>query len=432
MTNQFAFTNRRMTDLPTPDKGRVYYSDFGSPQSVPGLRCAVMSTGVKSFVVVRKLNGKTKFVTLGKFPDISVDTARKLARERIAEVARGVDPNAEKKAERVRGVTLGEVFDDYLKDRKLADNTRGNYRTTLRKYLYDWQNKPLREITRDMVIRRHTDITEGDMNPGPDYRQADMGASAAAANKTMRVLRALFQYADVRYETTPGPVKNFDNPVAGLTALKKWNREGRRDGRIMVSELESWFQAVIGLKVDGDEFDNTAADYLLFLLLTGLRRREASNLKWTDVNMRSRFFTIWKTKNHEPHKLPLPDYLMGVLKARQGRFSSEYVFPGPDLEKPINDPRRQVDLVRRQSGVQFTLHDLRRTFSTVAESLDISHYALKALLNHSGGRDVTGNHYVKIDVERLRKPMETITGYFLKCGGVVVSPSVSVIQAGRG
>jgi len=238
----------------------------------------------------------------------------------------------------------------------------------------------------------------------------------------------LFRYAGIRYEDTSAV--NLDNPVTRLTALKAWNREGRRDGRILPNELPDWFQAVLTLKDSGAEFDTTASDYLVFLLMTGLRRREASNLKWADVNLKAGFFTVWQTKNHEPHKLPLPGYLLTMLKGRPKH--GEFVFPGPDLKKPLNDPRLQIEQVRRQAGVTFTLHDLRRTFATTAESLDISHYALKALLNHSGGRDVTGDHYIRVDVERLRKPMQAICDYFLRVAGVVPTAPVVGLHSHAG
>jgi len=70
--------------------------------------------------------------------------------------------------------------------------------------------------------------------------------------------------------------------------------------------------------------------------------------------------------------------------------------------------------VTKLSDVKFTLHDLRRTFTTVAESLDISAYALKRLLNHKIKNDVTFDYIIK-DVERLRKPMQQITNYLLDC-----------------
>ena len=64
------------------------------------------------------------------------------------------------------------------------------------------------------------------------------------------------------------------------------------------------------------------------------------------------------------------------------------------------------------SGVTFTLHDLRRTFITAAERLDIPAYALKRLINHKDPNDVTEG-YIIFDVERLRVPMQKITDFFM-------------------
>ena len=66
-----------------------------------------------------------------------------------------------------------------------------------------------------------------------------------------------------------------------------------------------------------------------------------------------------------------------------------------------------------QSGVRFTLHDLRRNFITVAESLDIPHYALKRLLNHRLTGDVTAG-YIVSDPERLRGPVEAVAARILE------------------
>jgi integrase len=79
------------------------------------------------------------------------------------------------------------------------------------------------------------------------------------------------------------------------------------------------------------------------------------------------------------------------------------------------------------SEVSFTVHDLRRTFITIAESLDIPAYALKRLLNHKMNSDITAG-YIIIDVERLRKPMEQISEYLLKCMGIIKSAEITEIS----
>lgn len=87
-----------------------------------------------------------------------------------------------------------------------------------------------------------------------------------------------------------------------------------------------------------------------------------------------------------------------------------------------------MNAVAEASGVRFTPHDLRRTFITIAEGLDIPAYALKRLLNHKSGADVTGG-YLVIDTERLRDPMERITGFILKAAGVMQSADVVALRA---
>ena len=70
-----------------------------------------------------------------------------------------------------------------------------------------------------------------------------------------------------------------------------------------------------------------------------------------------------------------------------------------------------------ESEVSFTVHDLRRTFITIAESLNISAYSLKRLLNHKMTNDVTAGYFIT-DVERLRVPMQKITDYMLAQIGI--------------
>lgn len=156
-----------------------------------------------------------------------------------------------------------------------------------------------------------------------------------------------------------------------------------------------------------------ARDFLLLLLFTGMRRSEAQRLRWQDVDLKDWTLVVPETKNGEPLMLPLSDFLVELLTARhEAKGQSEFVFPGDGIIGHLKEPKRFIAKVRSASGVEFTLHDLRRTFITIAESLDISAYALKRLLNHKGGRDVTTG-YIVLSVERLRKPMQKIADRLL-------------------
>ena len=124
-------------------------------------------------------------------------------------------------------------------------------------------------------------------------------------------------------------------------------------------------------------------------------------------------------------RLALERFLYTLLKRRHAETgkSSPFVFPGEGVKGYLNEPGKQMKHVMAKSGVTFTLHDLRRTFITVAESLDISAYAVKRLANHKMVNDVTAG-YIIGDVERLRVPMQRIADYFLKCAGITVAGNV--------
>jgi integrase len=181
----------------------------------------------------------------------------------------------------------------------------------------------------------------------------------------------------------------------------------RRQTFIKSYVLAAWSQGVAGLQ------NETLRDYLLLILFTGLRRQEAAQLQWNQVDLKAKTLKIAGTKNREPHSLPLSDFLHNLLIRRKKTSASDYVFPGPGKGGYIIEPRKQMAKVIETTGIQFTVHDLRRTFITIAESLDIPAYALKRLLNHKMSGDVTAG-YIILDVERLRKPMQMIADFILR------------------
>src|SRR5690606_14529298 len=159
---------------------------------------------------------------------------------------------------------------------------------------------------------------------------------------------------------------------------------------------------------------------------------------WANVDLEARTFTLEDTKNRESHTLPLSNVLVIMLKRRRAIAAGAYVFPGSTRgrERPpgqqdapyrrhslpvghLVNPAPQMKWIAKRSGVPFTPHDLRRTFATVAESLDIPSYALKRLLNHKMRQDVTAG-YLIITPERLREPMQRIADFILRTAGVKV------------
>lgn len=151
-----------------------------------------------------------------------------------------------------------------------------------------------------------------------------------------------------------------------------------------------------------------ARDFLLMALFTGMRKSEIAKLRWEHVNLDDHTLLVPDTKNGDPLRLPLSESLVRLPTARRASIPrGEWLFPGRGTGNHLVETKRMHHRVSEASGIRFTLYDLRRTFISIAESLDIPHYALKRLFNHRADSDVTGG-YIVIDVERLRDPVERI------------------------
>lgn len=378
---------------PPTDKDQAFYRD----DQLKGFALRVTASGVKSFVVETSIGNKVKRITLGRFGVLTAEVARNEAKKMLGQIATGIDPIAERKHAKAKGVTLKEVFIDYLKARKgLKPTTIKDYERVMKEAFAPWINKSILDITKDMVAKRHSTLGE---------------ASEARANLAMRLLRALFNFAMNQYEDSQGRSVITENPVKRLSQSRAWFRVERRQNFIKQHELKPWYEGVSKLEND------TLRDYLLLMIFTGLRRQEGAQLRWEQVDLKGKTLTIMNTKNHLNHTLPLSEFLVDLLTRRKETASSQYVFPGNGQGGFIVEPRKQMNKVIESTGIQFILHDLRRTFITLAEGLDISAYAVKRLVNHKISHDVTSG-YIIADVERLRKPMQQLSDFLCQCMGI--------------
>lgn len=377
-------------ELPKPSaegkKTQIFYRD----EQLMGFGLRITSGGARAYFVETRIDGRNKRITIGRHGQITPEQARKEAKRLLGDIVTGKDPIADKKDKRTRSVTLHETYRAYLQSRKsLKPNTLHSYKRCIELALSDWLDKPLSTITKDMVEQRHRSI--GKTNP-------------AGANNTMRVLRALFNFAMEKYESQTGKAVISTNPVNRLSKTRAWYTIKRRQTLLTPTQLKPWFEATLNLNHE------TTRDYLQFLLFTGLRRSEASQLQWMNVNFDEGTFLIPDTKNKEPHELPMSDFLREMLWSRHLVSEKVWVFPSPVNDGPLTEPRTAQVRIATLTGIEFKLHDLRRTFITIAESLDIPAYALKRLLNHKFSSDVTAG-YIVPSTERLREPMQRITDY---------------------
>lgn len=373
-----------------PATGQIFLRDA----ELKGFAVRMTAGGVKAFVVEKRVDGRVRRIKLGRYPEVTVEQARKRAQEMLEGIAGGGNPVADKQRAEFKGITLGKAFEDFLRARRnLKPKTVYDYRRLMAVAFEDWEARRLVDIRKDAVLQRHQQL--GDQR------------GEAYANLAMRFLRSVINFAIAHYEDETGRALLPENPVARITQTPSWYRSTRRQTGIRRDELARWYEAVTALGAEGAHKAMVISDYLVFLLFTGLRRQEAAQLRWSDVDLDRRTLVIPDPKNRIPLVLPLSGVAAQVLERRAAARVNGYVFAGSGAAGFLVEPRKHMVKVSIRSGIPFTLHDLRRTFITVAESLDISAYALKRLVNHRVSSDVTDG-YIVSDVERLRGPMDRI------------------------
>lgn len=265
--------------------------------------------------------------------------------------------------------TLKETFQTYLDTKNLKPKSRKVYQQVFHAYLAPFHDLPLTLISPESVLQHHKTLPK------------------IAGNLAMRLLRALFNFADVKPATQI------------MTKNKTWNREKRRKTHLTTGEdgtIREFIKGANALK------NSDLRDYLLFLLFTGLRRNEASQLSWDNVNLKAATITLPDTKNGENITLPMNSYALAILTAREpgNRLSENLVFKSSASTQCL-----------RKVGVSFCLHDLRRTFMTVGDELDMSPGLIKQLVNHKSN-DVTEGYLCR-SIERLRKASQQIGDFMV-------------------
>lgn len=376
---------------------------------------------------------KNTRIVIGGYRELTVEEAEAKASSLRQGMREGKDPVAEKKAIAPKGVTLQQVLDDYLRERgdRLRPTTKNLYVGAMRRCFSDWAGKPITQIDKKMVAERHATLSNAN---GP------RGKGEAHANQAMRILRSWFIFALSEYTDANGKPLITSNPVDVLKTKRLWNKNVCRKEFIADDDLAEWYSAVMQL-------DNaTVRDYMLLCLFTGLRRGEASRLTWDNVKLQGSKpmlrIPAADTKTNSEHVLPLPSFVWKLLeqrnKARRSekvlRIDNKYVFPGEKPGSCIVEPKRAIakvieltkqarlkSLGDEAEGIDFSLHDLRRTFSNIAGRLDIAYYKHKALMNHSVKSDVTGSNYLELNVEDLREPMEKICVHICKAANIEVA-----------
>jgi len=360
---------------------------------VKGLKLHILPSGSKKFLAVgrvRKTN-KVRTKTLGDANVLSLDDARKSARVFLTQLQLGIDANEvnaiKMSRSKLKAITLNAALDIYLTDHELKPKTIASYRYEIPKYCKAFLLKPVSAITEDEICRWYLDNKH----------------IPTTIDKAFRSFRAILQYMI-------GTKVISHNPCAAVTTRKLRYKIKPRTRRIESYNLTPFMDAWL-LLMRKNFINPLQGDFVLWLLMTGCRLNEARTLKWSDFDNEQLTITILDTKNGHPHVLPLTPLMSDLLNRRKmsNPIKNPYIFParqGRSLSESnhLTDCRKTLDKITSTAKIPVVRpHDLRRSFTTVLDELDISEGNIKALLNHNDGT-VTRKHYLQTtNIELKRK-----------------------------
>lgn len=386
--NQINFTKAALDALPYPAKGkRDTYHDI----KTNGLQLRITSTGVKTFNLFRRVKGgNPERVTLGRYPDMSIEQARRESARLNALIVQGINPNDDVRALKTE-TTLQELFDDFIKHRRskrgayLSEKTKRSYQYDFNLYLGKWAKRKLSQFKDTDFSKLHTEI--GKEHP-------------TTANRTIAMASSLFSYATER------KLFKSDNPAMGI---KKFP-ETKRDRFLQTDELPAFFKAL------ADEPNETMRDYFLISLLTGARRSNVLAMEWKYLNFDRAEWRIPTTKNGESQTVTLTQEAIEILKARQGN-NSTWVFPGVGKSGHLEEPKKSWAKLLKRAGLEnLRIHDLRRTLGSWQAKTGASLAIVGKSLNHKSPN--TTAIYARLDLDPVRESVDRATHAMLVAAGV--------------
>ncbi|OHC26288.1 MAG: hypothetical protein A2Y50_07235 [Pseudomonadales bacterium RIFCSPLOWO2_12_59_9] len=397
MDSKINFTKTALDNLPLPEsEKRSVYHDTKQP----GLQLRVTSSGSKTFsVFARVAGGKPERITLGRFPAISPETARKKAKEVVAQLAQGESVNAEKRASRVKSITLTGAVAEYIKDKRRSDGlalkprTKADYLAMVTPGRVTAKGKRCAGgLLWKLAGKQIHSITAGDVWT---VHRANLERGERCAAYAMQVLRAVLSWHGVIIPNSP-----FSKETHGKERIViPKTREGD-DAAIknLLEHIGPWWQALKAMP------QSPATDYIAFLALTGCRPSEPLQVLVADIDLAGGRVTLRDTKNRTNHTLRLSRQALDIVEHQaMGKGPTDYLFVTSDARAIA------LELVTA-TGIKFTPKTLRAVFASAAEEL-VSASTLKRMMNHKQAGDVTDTNYIKKLEVQLRAGWQSVADY---------------------
>ncbi|ARJ65159.1 hypothetical protein WV31_05540 [Magnetospirillum sp. ME-1] len=366
------FVNRILAEPEAKD--RTYLDE-----SLSGFGLRVQGTAASWIIMYRTHEGRQRKVTLAKVGTLTPDEARSLAREKLAEAAKGGDPASDKTAAR-EAMTVAQVCTWYLEQaekgallgrhgRKIKDWTLYQDRSRINTHVVPLLGaKKVDSLSLADIERFQADIVAGKSAKARTGRGSATRGGIGAASRVVGMLQTIFEHAKRARQIKA-------NPADGV----KKHADGKQRRFLSLDEITALGEA---MRAAPDE-SPTAIAAIRFLLLTGLRRNEALSLPWNWIDTKARCIRFDDTKSGAQLR-PIGADAVALLEELKRREGSPWVFPAERGEGHYIGLPKALGRICERAGLEgVTIHVLRHSFAATAAAMDYSELTIAGLLGHT-------------------------------------------------
>jgi integrase len=282
-------------------------------------------------------------MSLGQWPDLSLASARELATDARRKVRDGIDPIADRKAQKRKLPTFGEVADELIKSKTPAwksPRSKDQWRQRLNDYAKSLLALPIDKVDSLAVLA----ILKPLWHTKPE-----------TASRVRAMIEAVCDYAKAAgYRTGENPAAWRGNLAHLLPKQRKLARG--HFAAMPYAEIRAFVQALREY-----QSQSVAAFALELLILTGVRSNEVLGAKWSEVDSATAIWTIPKErmKTGREHRIPLSPPAMRIVEAMAAIKRSSNIFPSPKKDGPLSHIVLQKAMAKL--GANYTVHGFRST-----------------------------------------------------------------------
>jgi integrase len=348
---KLAFTDAAAKRLKPPKVGQLDVFDKG----YPGLAMRLSYGGKRSWVYFYRINGRLRRMTLGTYPALSLADAREAWRNARNDAQAGREPTRPHDPTDTDS-TFEKALENWLKKDQAHNRTRDSVKRLIDNNVTPvWRHRHIGDISRADVL----DVID---------KVVDRGSPIMA--------RRLHAHLHRFFTWHTGRGKIPFNPMAHLP---KPGVETRRERVLSDKELAAVWSAT-------GKIGWPYGDAVRLLILTGARRTEIGDLRWSEIEGDEIKLSGERTKNGEPHSIPLSNAAKIVLQHVPRIVDTDRVFTTNGKSSLAGGwSRAKYNLDELSKVKDWRLHDLRRTVATGFQKLGVNLQTIEAVLGHTSG-----------------------------------------------